>query len=335
MSVDEEMREALATYITEAADLLAEFEGGLLHLEGGIGDDETVNSVFRAAHTLKGSAGLFGLGHIVAFTHVIESILDRVRVHEVAISPELVGILLPCKDHLGRLIAGVGAGRTDATADEEAGGQLLLSLLEPYLAAPAAPVESAAGAAAAAGPEGAPGRFYISLRFGSELLRSGMDPISFIRYLSTLGSVEVVRVFEGLIPDAEEMDPEQSYLAFGITFCTDQGREAVEEVFDFVRDDSDIRVLSATDGAPAFEDLLASYDAASGDVAGWLPPLAGPARQPAQVDPSGADELGRQLVASAAASDAPAPAAGPPERAAAERSPRAAPCASTPPASTA
>lgn len=320
MSVDEEMREALATYITEAADLLAEFEGGLLDLEGGAGDDETVNSVFRAAHTLKGSAGLFGLGHIVGFTHVIESVLDRVRVHEVAVSPELVGILLPCKDHLGRLIAAVGAGRTAATDDEEASGALLLSLLEPYLAAPATPAGSVADAPALAGPEAAPGRFYVSLRFGSELLRSGMDPISFIRYLSTVGSVEEVRVFEALIPDAEEMDPEQSYLAFGITLRTDQGQGAVEEVFDFVREDSDIRVLTAADRPAAFRDLIESYGPASGAVAGWLPPLAGDAPEPDTEDLSGADELGRQLVAVAAAGDPTSPlAAGPTDRAA-ERS---------------
>jgi two-component system chemotaxis sensor kinase CheA len=53
-----------------------------------------VNAIFRAAHTIKGSSGLFSLDHVVAFTHVVESVLDRVRGGKLAMGDELVATLL-------------------------------------------------------------------------------------------------------------------------------------------------------------------------------------------------------------------------------------------------
>ena len=68
---------ALLTYIAEGRELLEEMEDILLRLEQEEDQGESLNAVFRAAHTIKGSAGLFGLDDIVAFTHGVESLLDR------------------------------------------------------------------------------------------------------------------------------------------------------------------------------------------------------------------------------------------------------------------
>jgi HPt (histidine-containing phosphotransfer) domain-containing protein len=54
-------------------------ETALLAIEGADDKSEMVNAIFRAAHTIKGSSGLFSLDHVVAFTHVVESVLDKVR----------------------------------------------------------------------------------------------------------------------------------------------------------------------------------------------------------------------------------------------------------------
>ncbi len=70
---------ALPTFIAESRELLREMEAALLECEQGESGAEAVNSIFRAAHTIKDSSGLFGLDGIVAFTHVVESVLDRVR----------------------------------------------------------------------------------------------------------------------------------------------------------------------------------------------------------------------------------------------------------------
>ena len=123
--------DALQTFILEAQELLGDMEAALLSLEEGP-DAEAVNAIFRAAHTIKGSSGLFGLDHVVAFTHVVEGELDEVRAGRKDIDPPLVAHLLACCDHITALIGELAAGRLDADPDLETAGQLLLSQLHPH-----------------------------------------------------------------------------------------------------------------------------------------------------------------------------------------------------------
>jgi len=99
--------DALATFVAESRELLNDMENALLGVEQTEEKDELVNAIFRAAHTIKGSSGLFSLDHIVTFTHVVESVLDRVRVGKLKIADQLVVLLLACCDHMGLLIDGV------------------------------------------------------------------------------------------------------------------------------------------------------------------------------------------------------------------------------------
>ena len=276
MSFEDEMRSAMATFVVEARELLQDMETGLLGLENDADPAESVNAIFRAAHTIKGSSGLFGLDHLVRFTHVLESVLDRLRNDEIAVSPELVGVLLPCTDHLGRLMDGVVEGRLDEDPALAAEGAALHARLEPWLSGdgsaagtPAAPavgavadaalVPAGAGETAAAG-----GAIHLSLRFGPDCLRNGMDPLSFIRYLSTLGAVRSVAVLDGLMPETAGFDPETSYLDFEVTLDTTADVASVADVFEFVAEDSDITVLAA--GSPAAD--YAALVTGSGELAG-------------------------------------------------------------------
>jgi two-component system chemotaxis sensor kinase CheA len=103
MNVDD----ALPIFIEESRELLVDMESALLAVEQAGQKEEMINAIFRAAHTIKGSAGLFGLDHVVAFTHVVESVLDQVRAGRLAIAERLVGLLLACRDHIGALIDAV------------------------------------------------------------------------------------------------------------------------------------------------------------------------------------------------------------------------------------
>ena len=111
------MDDALQTFIIEARELLEQMESALLHVEQEPDDAEAINAIFRAAHTIKGSAGLFGFDYVVEFTHVAESVLDKVRGGELAINSDLVAIFLGVCDHLGVLITGIadGTGADEAT----------------------------------------------------------------------------------------------------------------------------------------------------------------------------------------------------------------------------
>ena len=104
------MDEVLPTFIAESEEVLRDLEAGLLACSQGQTDAETINLLFRAVHTLKGSAGLFGLDGIVTFVHGAETTLDQVRQGHIPMEPLLVSILLRCKDHIEFLLETISAG---------------------------------------------------------------------------------------------------------------------------------------------------------------------------------------------------------------------------------
>jgi two-component system chemotaxis sensor kinase CheA len=88
-----DMDQALPTFLAESRELLEEMEGALLSVLDSDERQELVNAIFRAAHTIKGSAGLFGLDGVVRFTHVLESAGPGAR-GELTLDEALVGLLL-------------------------------------------------------------------------------------------------------------------------------------------------------------------------------------------------------------------------------------------------
>jgi two-component system chemotaxis sensor kinase CheA len=249
MSLDDSMREALDMFVTEARELVQSLEEGLLELEGQPAGSEAVNAIFRAAHTVKGSSGLFGLHHLVSFTHVVETVLGTVREGQLPVTPELVSALLPCVDHMSAMIEGLAEGRLEPDPGQAASGAQLLAGLEPYLADGAAFAPVDAGIPGAASPARA---WHLDLRFGPDCLRNGMDPLSFLRYLSSLGTVTGVVTDTGLLPEAAAMDPETCYLGFAADIETTVPKAEIEAVFDFVREDSDIRITLADSSLDAY-----------------------------------------------------------------------------------
>lgn len=131
-----EMDEAVQTFIDEARELLEAMETALLTMSGHAPDPEAVGAVFRAAHTIKGSAGLFGFDRIVAFTHVVESVLDRVRDGSLALDDDLVALLLGCADHSKSQIDAVDAGRLDTDEALQGRGRPLVAGLQQRLDGP-------------------------------------------------------------------------------------------------------------------------------------------------------------------------------------------------------
>ena len=95
---------ALTTFVAASWELLHQMEEALLKVEQASCDAETVNAIFRAAHTIKGSAGLFGLDDIVSFTHNAESVLGKVRSAELTMDAELAAVLLKVCDHSCKLV---------------------------------------------------------------------------------------------------------------------------------------------------------------------------------------------------------------------------------------
>jgi two-component system, chemotaxis family, sensor kinase CheA len=251
MSLDE----SLQIYIMESRDLLEQMEEALLTLEQNPQDEEKINAIFRAAHTIKGSAGLFGLDFIISFTHVAESVLHKVRNGEITIDENLVALLLEVGDFIGKLIDHVAESKTP-DADTEVVSDALISRLNVYLniEQAMAPVEQAIESSNEVATINTVGEvesiervetdcWHISLRFGADTFRNGMDPFSFIRYMKTIGTIVHLETMQQVFPALDEMDSESCYLGFEISFQTGADKLAIESIFDFVRDDCEIHIL--------------------------------------------------------------------------------------------
>lgn len=245
---------ALQTFVLESRELLQEMESALLAAEEAQGSEEMVHAVFRAAHTIKGSAGLFGLDHIVAFTHVVESLLDHVREGGVTIDGKLITLFLSCCDHIGALVDAVERMSGAMPAEDDPlvqAGAPLLTQLRGYMSSVAdgAKMAVAVGGQEAEAVERIEGgdsdndHWHISLRFGRDVLRNGMDPLSFLRYLRKLGKIVGIVTVADALPKAEEMDPESCYLGFEIAFKSTADKATIEGVFEFMGEDCSIRIL--------------------------------------------------------------------------------------------
>lgn len=251
---------ALQTFLAESRDQLQQMEYDLLQLESSPEDDELLNALFRSVHTVKGAAGIFGLETVVSFTHVVENLLDKLRQREIQLAPKLAALLLKCRDHILELVELTPDSDAALSAAQLARGQQLLQELTDFLpdqskqlaaqAPEAEPVEVLGG-----GPVDND-TWHISLRFGQDVLRHGMDPIAFIRYLGSLGELVHVETVADHLPAVESYDPEACYLGFEISFRGDVDKKTIEDVFEFVRDDCDLRILPPGSQLSAYMQLI-------------------------------------------------------------------------------
>jgi len=236
--------QAQQTFIVEARELLQAMEESLLQLENEPGDQNAIGAVFRAAHTIKGSAGLFGLASIVSFTHIVEDVLDRLREGSIAVDARLIAVLLESGDHMLELIDVVASRGEQLQAPALKREAALRQALQTYQAPSATPAAEVALASTVATSEQTEVLWHISLRFGVDTFRNGMDPLSFLRYLNTLGQMILVTTVTDSIPPVESWDPESCHLGFEIDFRSAASHAAINEVFDFVRDDCTVQITA-------------------------------------------------------------------------------------------
>lgn len=260
MSLD--LDQALQTYIAEARELLQDMEDSLLRLEVDPNDADTIGAIFRAAHTIKGSAGLFGLDPIVSFTHIVEDVLDRVRDGDVVIEANLIAVLLESGDHMLHLVDVVAAqgGQLDAEAIAlESGLRVRLQAYQDDSEmSHAVQVETEIPLQSSGGGLVETDNWHISLRFGQNVMRDGMDPLSFLRYLSTLGEIVSITTMFDALPFADEMDAESCYLGFEIDFKSEADKATIAGVFEFAREGSLIHILPPHSKLTEYIELIRS-----------------------------------------------------------------------------
>lgn len=155
MTID--MSQFFQVFFDEAEELLAEMEKLLLAIDVDAPDEEDLNAIFRAAHSIKGGAGTFGLTDLTEVTHVLESLLDKIRKGEMALSSAHVDAFLAAKDVLKMQVDGHRA-QTPVDQDAVANARMMLEALSqgaaPKLVSPPSLDVAAHGGAHAAPADG-------------------------------------------------------------------------------------------------------------------------------------------------------------------------------------
>ena len=263
----------ILTFIAEAHELLQEMEEILLHLESGPHDPDTIDALFRAAHTVKGSAGMLSLEPIVNFAHIVEDVLDRMRDGEIEIEADMVAVLLDSCDHMLQLVSVVaeqGEQLDDAVQARDSG---LRKRLQAYQADARAKndgskdedkqetrvalaAEKDIPLTASGGGEVSSDNWHLSLRFAQSVLREGLDPLYMIRYLSNIGKIISITTLADALPEAEEMDAEACYLGFEIDLKSDANKDTIADVFEFAHQGSLIHILPPHSRTTEYVELI-------------------------------------------------------------------------------
>lgn len=226
-----------ATFFEESREGLDAMEAGLLALESGQQDPEIINSVFRAAHSIKGGAGTFGFDAIAALTHVLETLLDELRAGKRALEANAVDAMLSSVDVLRALLREAEHGQ----AADPAAVAAVKARLEAVLSGQAA---ASAPAVAAAKVDDTPEAWQIGFVPAPSLFMSGNDPLRIIRELEHLGSLQVAARMERL-PGFAQLDPLEAHLAWDLGLVGKVPRSKIEDTFAWVLDDCELDIRPA------------------------------------------------------------------------------------------
>ncbi len=236
--------QAMPAFISEAAEQIEAIETLLLELEEQPDNRELLDSLFRCAHTVKGSAGIFGLNRVVEFTHHVETLLDKMRDGDVSLTPAISTLLLQCNDQIKFLVDTAADADADTEEQKELRADLVVQLRALTEGGAAAAPTAAAPAAATQSQEPTSGVWSISARFGVDTFRNGMDPLSIARYLGGMGEVVSVQCGIDSVPPLLNVDPESCFLSFVMQLQTSASREDIEGAFSFVIDDCELDVVA-------------------------------------------------------------------------------------------
>jgi two-component system, chemotaxis family, sensor kinase CheA len=227
------------TFLAEADELLSNIEQSALSLDGDESPAEAINQLFRAFHTIKGSGAMCGLLQVSAFTHHVETLLDRVREGAVAVSPELSDLVLAAADQIKLLLAAEQGGRPVAA---ESNQRLIdrISELSDAAVRPNRPPASLPNSEECEG-EGKERTWEIRFHPNPSLLACGSNPILLFRDLGKLGQCEIVGHTE-TVPALDQMQPDVCYVWWSITLQGTADANAIRDVFLFVEDGSKLEI---------------------------------------------------------------------------------------------
>ena len=226
-------------FFEEAAEAIDAIENNLLGVDGSEVDSETINDIFRAAHSLKGGSATFGMLALTDFTHVMETLLDLVRAGKMGFSQSIVDCLFSSLDVLRNL---VGHFQYDDDIDqarvEEIKSDLESLMLEDGQATAA---ESAVQQSESPSDTDQGSGWKVGFVPHANIMDNGNDPLRYLNEVLDLGEHQVV-CDVSKVPDFEALEPTQFYLSWQVEL---QPKEPVTEgdmndIFMWVEDECDL-----------------------------------------------------------------------------------------------
>jgi len=246
MSID--MSQFHQVFFEECFEGLEAMESGLLSLDIGDIDSEVINTIFRAAHSIKGGSGTFGFTVVAEYTHIMETLLDEMRDGRRQVTKPAVDVLLGSVDCLREMLTSI-QNEEDvnmaSAAKHQAALEMELNGTTSGGHAASAPAPAPAPIIVAT-PEPDPEEeneeideeqgWKISFCPYLSLLRTGNDPVRLFREVSQLGEFTANATIEDVPPFAE-LDPEECSITWELKLVTDATEATVKEVFSWVEDD--------------------------------------------------------------------------------------------------
>mgnify|MGYP000549828013 CR=1 FL=1 len=250
MSID--LSQFIPTFLEESVEGLELMESSLLELDQE-SDSETINSIFRAAHSIKGGAGTFGFNDVTEFTHLVETLLDEMRDGRRKIDQDDVEVLLDSVDCMRLMIEAI---RDEVTCEDDKIAQTSI-LLEKTLAISSHDSNKSVTADSDKIDESARTALCWQIRFIPQhhLVQTGNDPLLLFNALSDLGELSVFAKTDDL-PSLSDMDAEELYLTWKLELISDCSEEDIKEVFEWVEDECELIIEQKPQGMVVNENVV-------------------------------------------------------------------------------
>ncbi len=232
----------------EAYELLSELEDSLLELEDNPEDAELVGKVFRAMHTIKGSGAMFGFSSIAEFTHEVETVYDLVRNKKILVDKILIELSLKARDHILSLL-------NCQKEDEQQAVQNGLTLVSQFKALANSVVPSSekinthqeSNSPHPKDQQSELITYRIRFKPNRDILHNGTNLSQLLDELAAMGTSRVIAHRSNLVA-LDELLPEDCYMSWDIILSTDQGEDAIRDVFIFVEDDCELTIRTVSTG---------------------------------------------------------------------------------------
>lgn len=241
-------------FFEECAEHLTEMEQILLALSDEEPDEEQLNAIFRAAHSIKGGAGIFGFQDMTIVTHVLESLLDRIRNREIPFTTAMIDLFLQAGDVISMQLAG---HRDGAEVYQDSVDQIRAKLQQFIDINSSAPPVAVADASDSVFNPACEDSFAMLHRYelkftpDPDMFKRGVSVERLFQELEELGELAIHAELSS-IQDLNTFDPEICNTCWNFTLVSSASENEIREIFEFVADEEQltIRQLPETTSAP-------------------------------------------------------------------------------------